>query len=210
MEPVAVEVVAGVVAGLILALLGALGALVRIRLQPNHVLHLGRLHVPWEKYNDSVKSRYWVCGASLEPVAQNRLIETFVRKGVSDIKVLLPNTDKRFVSYDQLEKFNQQSPELAPQVNLAINSYKTMLDCVAVSYKGKSDDLVRTYGGVIYSNITIYDDDAFITFYDCTGKGDRGFTLQFKKNVNKKGFEFVEQEFLRMWTAPESFGEKST
>ena len=74
----------------------------------------------------------------------------------------------------------------------------------------KISEILKTYSGIMYSNITIFDDDAFIAFYDCTGNGDFNLTIHFNRNINKTGYNLIEAEFLRMWNAPKTFGLKST
>lgn len=61
----------------------------------------------------------------------------------------------------------------------------------------------------MYSNITIFDDDAFISFYDSIGSGESNFALHLNRNSNNQGYRKIEEEFLRMWDADSDFGTKS-
>ena len=175
-----------------------------------HELYLGRRELHWKPFNEQVTHRYWVCGTSLVGVIERRLIDRYLTAGIRDIKVILPNTDSTYCSYEQLQQFNSLPDKdlVADQVKLAKGSF----DGLAVriqSHQKQTEEYLRKYPGTMYSNITIFDDDAFISFYNCTGVGDSSFTLHFNRGTSEQGYRLVEEEFLRMWNVKGDFGTKS-
>jgi 8-oxo-dGTP diphosphatase len=175
----------------------------------NHELFLNRKEIHWAPYNEKVSSRYWACGTSLIGVFEFGLIQKFANAGVRDIKIMLPNTDKSYISFEQLDKFDQLNIGIIEnQVDLAKLAYEKFQSINLPNLE--SDEILKKYSGIMFSNITIFDDDAFIAFYDCTGSGGSNFTLHFNKSKNKLGYSFVESEFLRMWDTKKAFGKKFT
>ena len=67
---------------------------------------------------------------------------------------------------------------LSDQIELAKLSYGKLNKSIE-PYNEKTDTYLRKYGGPMYANITIFDDDAIIAFYNCTGMGDSNLTLHF-------------------------------
>ena len=174
----------------------------------NHDLYLNRKEVHWPQYNEKVSRRFWACGTSLIGVFERELIRKYFNNGVRDIKILLPNTDNPYLSYEQLEKYNRvESGLVGNQVDLAKVAFE-MFETITLSGMEKSEFL-KKYSGIMFSNITIFDDDAFISFYDYRGIGDSNFTLHFDRNLNKIGYDLVESEFLRMWNAKMTLGVKN-
>ena len=174
-----------------------------------HKLYLNRGDIHWKSFNDKVSYRYWACGTSLIGVIEKKLIQRYLAAGIRDIKVILPNTDNFYSSYEQLEQFNKLPNRdlVANQVEEARASFERLKARIQ-SYVKQTEEYLRKYGGTMYSNITIFDDDAFISFYDCTGVGSSNFTLHFSKSTNEQGYHLVEEEFLRMWNAESVFGMK--
>lgn len=175
----------------------------------DHELFLNRKEIHWAPYNEKVSNRYWACGTSLIGVFEFGLVQKFANAGVRDIKIILPNTDKSYVSFEQLDKFNQLNIGLIEnQVDLAKLAFEKFETITLATME--VSEILKKYGGIMFSNITIFDDNAFIAFYDCTGSGGSNFTLHFNKNTNKTGYNFVEAEFLRMWDSKKTFGKKFT
>ncbi len=174
-----------------------------------HELYLHRKDIHWKSFNEKVSYRYWACGTSLVGVVERGLIQKYLGAGIRDIKVILPHTDNSYSSYEQLEQFNKFPDRdlVADQVELAKVSFDRLRAHIQ-SYEKQTESYLRKYGGTMYSNITIFDDDAFISFYDCTGVGDSNFALHFNKSTNEQGYHLVEEEFLRMWNAESGFGMK--
>ncbi len=173
-----------------------------------HELYLNRSDVHWKSFNEQVSYRYWACGTSLVGVIERDLIQEYLTAGITDIKVVLPNTDNSYSSCDQLEQFNEFTNDLvADQVELARGSFDKLSRCIQSGGK-EPEDYLRKYGGIMYSNITIFDDDAFISFYDCTGLGDSNLTLHFNRSTSEQGYRLVEKEFSRIWDAESDFGMK--
>ena len=125
------------------------------------------------------------------------------KTAVKDIKLILSNPETNCVSYEQLAKYDQLGFTVDNQVELAVKAHKRFMSILSGS---NSRSTYKQYGGIMYANITIFDDDAFIAFYNCTGVGDSNLTVHFNRSTNSAGYKFVEDEFLRMWNASESFG----
>lgn len=177
--------------------------------QKDHELYMHREEIYWPQYNKAVSYRFWACGTSLIGAFERGLIPEYLNKGVKDIKVILPSADSFYASYEQLEKYDQAHFGLVDsQIDLAKKCFDKFETLVPLLGNSGAPRVLKKYGGIMYSNITIFDDDAFIAFYDSTGKGDASFALHFNKNVNKTGYALVEAEFLRMWNTHDSFGIK--
>ncbi|GEM_PF-187410 len=173
----------------------------------DHEIYLSRKEIHWSLYNEKVASRFWACGTSLIGVFERGLIQKYANKGVKDIKIILPSTDVSHISFEQLEKYDQLSVGLIEnQVNLAKVAYQKFESIVLADME--ISEILKKYSGIMFSNITIFDDDAFISFYDQTGVGDTNITLHFNKSVNRTGYSLVESEFLRMWKVKNAFGIK--
>jgi 8-oxo-dGTP diphosphatase len=173
----------------------------------DHELFLKRQDIHWPMYNEGVSHKYWACGTSLVGVIERGLIQNYFSKGLKDIKLILPNTDKSYASYDQLDAYNKFGHGY-DQVNLAKESFEKCRRSIPGGID-HIDDHLRIYGGVMYSNITIFDDRAFIAFYNSTGIGDTNVTLCFNRGDNEQGYHLVEEEFLRMWQKCDcSFGKR--
>jgi hypothetical protein len=59
---------------------------------------------------------------------------------------------------------------------------------------------LRLYSGVMYQNITIYDDTAYISFYDATGIGNKNITLRCH-GIKKPLYKRIKKLFENMWSA---------
>lgn len=171
-------------------------------------LHLQRRHVHWPKYGDGVQHRFWACGTSLVAVSEGDQLQKYCKRGVN-ARIILPNASSEFASYEQLAGYDASSaaPTLN-QVELAQRCYERFCSLDELPRERRIEDIVKRYGGIMYANITILDDDAFIAFYDTTGLGDYSFTLQCSRRQDPESFDRIEAEFLRMWNAPPDFGRK--
>jgi 8-oxo-dGTP diphosphatase len=175
--------------------------------QPAFKVYLNRKEIHWEKYNKAIYRRYWACGTSLIGVAENDLITRFIEKGAVDIRVILPSVGKSFMSYLQLYQYDIIETRLvSQQVEAAEKSYE-LIDESVRTHTEKPSDKLRLYGGVMYYNITIYDDDAFISFYDAYGVGDSNITLYCNKTTNDIGYKKIERLFMDMWNVSPNFGD---
>jgi hypothetical protein len=161
-------------------------------------IYLTRTEIDWTPYNKRANnmSLFWVCGTSLVEVAQNTL-DLLISNGVGDIKIILPNTEKDTLSYDQLADFDKNDFLLDKQIKLAERAYDRIGKTLKNRQKVPHDHL-RRYSGIMYSNITIYDEDAFIAFYDTAGVGDENITLRFHGS-RSKGYQRVRALFEKMW-----------
>lgn len=173
----------------------------------DHGLFLKRQDIHWPTYNEGISYKYWACGTSLVGVIERGLIQNYFRKGLKDIKLILPNPDNSYASYEQLEKYNEFGHGY-DQIKLAKESFEKCRHCIPAGID-HIEDYLRMYGGIMYSNITIFDDRAFIAFYNSTGIGDTNITLCFNRGDNEPGYHLVEEEFLRMWEkCDRTFGKK--
>ncbi|MHB8792518.1 MAG: NUDIX domain-containing protein [Thermoleophilia bacterium] len=171
-------------------------------------IFLKRHNVHWLHYSERTISRYWAAGTSLVTVAERNLIGNFHDQGVRDIKIILPATNHFQSSFNQLDQYNKlvSSQLVNNQVEEAKDSYKKLLLSFNFIKEDNTKDYIRQYSGIMYSNITILDDDAFIAFYDRTGVGDNSITLHFNKNQNVLEYRRVEEEFMAMWNADPAYG----
>jgi len=168
-------------------------------------VYLRRTSVNWEKYNKKTQNRYWVCGTSLVGVANNGVIERFLDARVYDLRVVLPETENGNLSRWQLQCFNKiKVGPFEKQVLLAKMSYQRIKQ-LFTSYGVVYAEHLRKYTGIMYSNITIYDNDAFISFYDPTGVGDNNITLHFHGRESDE-YHCVEELFLQMWDPNHNLG----
>ena len=174
-------------------------------IEPN--IYYNRKLIHWEPYNKKINNRFWACGTSLIPVAEKGLFSYFYKKGIEDIKIVLPNTQKEFVSHLQLHQYDGivNTRLVYPQVQAAQNAYKKFIEDVKY-FKKDPDEFIKLYGGIMFSNITIYDDDAFISFYDSKGIGELNFTLQYNKLKHISEYNIIENMFMEMWNADPDYG----
>jgi 8-oxo-dGTP diphosphatase len=169
---------------------------------------LTRQEIGWDQFNKKVSNRFWACGTSLMGVAERKLglahrklVPEFFARGLKDIRILLPDTRASLPSTLQLKEYNKAADgPVVSQLHAAKESYKVLKSQISKLAAGRESDYLRTYKGIMYSNITIYDDDAFISFYDSTGLGDNNISLHFNRQGNEEGYERVAKDFERMWS----------
>jgi 8-oxo-dGTP pyrophosphatase MutT (NUDIX family) len=162
---------------------------------------LKRQEVPWAEYNERVTNRFWAAGTSLIEVAERGVIGQLAKKGARDIRVVLPATASCFASFIQLVEYDRRDCLHQEQVQAAARSYQKCSEAVRALPRIDPKDVLRLYSGVMYCNITIFDDDAFMSFYDSVGVGDDNITLHFHRDRNAEGYQRAEKEFLNMWEA---------
>jgi hypothetical protein len=165
-----------------------------------------RADVLFNEHLNGVTDRFWACGTSLNKVADFALGKLLAKNQI-DIKIVLPDFSKGGGSHAQLVDFNEkikQPPDgqaLPDQVAAAKNAYDLMLKILAVARpKGNTGDRLRLYDGVMYQNITVFDDIAYISFYDASGIGDQNITLCCQKGRTPL-FSRIEGFFEDMWNA---------
>ncbi|MCG6889283.1 MAG: NUDIX domain-containing protein [Gammaproteobacteria bacterium] len=155
-------------------------------------------------YNEGVVERYWAAGTSLAGVVEQDLIDRYRSQGIDDIRIILPNTGPDTIAYHQLHQFDIRpvTNTVHNQVDMARASHHELSNLLG-AYE---HNYLRKYAGIMYFNITILDDDAFLSPYGTTGPGDSNLTLHFNSHTNLEGYRYVENEFLRMWDAGPSVG----
>jgi hypothetical protein len=147
----------------------------------NTGVYIKRKLIHWEPYNENISSQFWASGTSLIGVAENKLLTKFWNKGIRNIRIILPNPEPSFMSYWQLHQYDNIGAELVySQIYAARRSYITLKKELN-GLTRMTSGYIKHYGGIMFNNITIYDDDAFISFYDTKGIGDINITLHFNK-----------------------------
>jgi 8-oxo-dGTP diphosphatase len=163
-----------------------------------------RKQIHWEPYNDKATHRFWACGTSLIGVSERGMLQKYFAKGLQDIKIILPSVSESHSSFQQLELYDRQQDSrlIYNQVQAARESYRRLVPIIEKATSRPAIEIIRKYTGIMYSNITIFDDDAFISFYDSTGVGENNITLHHNRSTNMDDYRSIEEEFLRMWNAP--------
>ncbi len=166
------------------------------------LIHLNRRKIVWDDYNEVCKSRFLACGTSLRQIHERRLVREMHKRGVPDIRLVLPATDVLAASRIQLDQYDRQDPPPAtdPQAELAERAYER-LKAQITALGMKESVCLRRYHGIMFANITVIDDDAFLSFYDSTGVGETNITLHFNRIHNPSGYDRAIEEFDRMWEA---------
>jgi hypothetical protein len=160
------------------------------------IVCLNRSEIDFNRYGKKVSRTYCVCGTSLKTVHEE-FINTLLERNI-DFKILLPDYDDKTVSYTQLGEYNKRKNQpYEDQVNVCENSYNAIKN--ALKNRGITlKDHLRLYPGIMFQNITIIDDHAFISFYDSTGYGDKNITI-FCGKQNKALMKRIEGLFTDMW-----------
>jgi 8-oxo-dGTP diphosphatase len=169
-----------------------------------HELYMQGQPIHWTLYNEGVVRRYWAAGTSLAGVVEQDLITRYKSQGIDDIRIILPNTKPDTIAYHQLHQFNIQPVAnlVHNQVDMARESHDELSNLLGAD----EHNYLRKYAGIMYFNITIFDDDAFLSPYNTTRLGDSNLTLHFNSHANPEGYRYVEDEFLRMWDTGPSIG----
>jgi hypothetical protein len=169
-------------------------------------MFLKRARVDWSPLEDNCTSRFWAAGTSLIQVFDRGVAKNMFMRGVRDLKIVLPAPNPQFASCVQLALYGKQASLVCDQIDLAEFSYARLSKLFTELGFRELNEVLRPYTGIIYSNITIFDDDAVVAFYDSVGVGDANVTLLFNKTRNRKGYEWAESQFLHMWDASQNFG----
>jgi hypothetical protein len=161
-------------------------------------IFLKRQDIPWAALNALCRQHYWVCGTSIQGILSYNVIETVRGNGVSDIKLILPSTESETQALLQLEAYDTIKPKRIADVQVASakSAYKVLLGKFAGSGIGEH---LRRYRGIMFSNITIIDHHAIISFYDDQGVGNDNITLHFTKEDSPNEFKAVVEIFHRLW-----------
>lgn len=169
-----------------------------------HELYMQGQPTHWTLYNEGVVRRYWAAGTSIAGVVEQDLITRYKAQGIDDIRIILPNTKPDTIAYHQLHQFNIQpvANQVHNQVDMARESHDELSNLLGAD----EHNCLRKYAGIMYSNITIFDDDAFLSPCNTTRLGDSNLTLHFNAHANPEGYRYVEDEFLRMWDTGPSIG----
>jgi hypothetical protein len=164
---------------------------------------LRRASVLFDDYNTRVKRRYWICGTSLAGVIANRLVEKFLKNTEDnvDVKIIVPSTNTGDTSYKQLKFYDTEYHiPIDNQVDSAKRAFLGFKDQVEQAKPGEPLPIrLRRYCGPFPFNITIYDKNAYITYYGLDGVGDDGLTMHFKRWPIAGGYNRLVSEFTRMW-----------
>ena len=161
-----------------------------------------REDIHWKPFNDRVQNRFWVCGTSLVGVSERTFLKEYLDRSV-DVRMVLPDPHQSYLSYQQLVQFNKFAEHYKGKTAIVVDEQVDLARKVYHILKSKvparTEQYLRLYPGIMYSNITLFDDDAIIAYYNDSGVGDNCFSLQFNKKINPSGYRAVEEEFLRMW-----------
>ena len=173
-----------------------------------HKLYMQRHRIHWTPYNEGVVRRFWAAGTSLVGVVEQDLITRYKSRGIDDIRVILPNTELDTIAHHQLHQFNMQPAEnmVHNQVDAARGSYEKLSEQLSTLVGADEYKYLRKYAGIMYFNITIFDDDAFLSPYNTTGVGNSNLTLHFNSRTAPEGYRLIEDEFIRMWDTKPSLG----
>jgi 8-oxo-dGTP diphosphatase len=175
-------------------------------------IYLHRTRVHWAPYNESVTRRFWVAGTSLRGIVEGGLVTGCLARGIEDIKIVLPGTCSNTIAYHQLNQFDLQvrGNLMHNQVRDARVAYKRLSARIFKASGGDRGKYLRTYNGIMYANITVFDDEAFLAPYDATGEGDSSPTLHASKHTSPEAYRYIENVFLRMWDAEALCGQLPT
>jgi len=172
--------------------------------ETTHELYMPGQPTNWSLYNEGVVRRYWAAGTSLAGVVEQDLITRYKSQGIDDIRIILPNTGPDTIAYHQLHQFNIQP--VANLVHNQVDMARESHDELSNLLRADEHYYLRKYAGIMYFNITIFDDDAFLSPYNTTRPGDSNLTLHFNSHANPEGYRYIEDEFLRMWYTGPSIG----
>lgn len=168
-----------------------------------------REDIHWKPFNDRVQNRFWVCGTSLVGVSERTFLKEYLTRSI-DVRLVLPDPHQESLSYQQLMQFNKFADHYQGKTDTVVDEQVDLARKVYQVLKSKlpdrTDQYLRRYAGIMYSNITVFDDNAIIAYYNDSGVGDNCFSLQFNKKINPSGYRAVEEEFLRLWDAAEHTG----
>lgn len=181
---------------------------------PITTVHLRRSEVDWARFNDQVTSRFWACGTSLAPLCDRGLIEErFINQGTTDIRLLLPETREQVLlcSVVQLGEYDRVHKLARKQVVDARHCYGRLREIIISlieekKLEGVLEDHLRGYYGTMYTNLTISNKDAYVSYYGLTGSGDDSVTLHIDAQQNPQAYQRVENDFLNIWNADRKWG----
>jgi hypothetical protein len=157
-----------------------------------------RSMVSYKGFQDRVKNRYWVCGTSLNAIKEYVLNDVLENK-VEDFKILFPDFHRTAPAYTQLREYRKREEQVYGDVVENIESSYSAITKILQNRRFKVSDHLRLYGGIMFQNITIFDEEAFISFYDATGNGPENITIYCTKGKDKELYERISWLFNDMW-----------
>jgi hypothetical protein len=163
-------------------------------------IHLNRQHIPWADLNEKCRHHFLACGTSLQSVLSRNLVDLFRVNNVQEVKIILPCTEREAPSLQQLQAYDGIKPRPVAdiQVDSAVRVCTGLVDHIRLAGWPVEEHL-RRYSGIMFSNITVIDNDAFIAFYDDRGVGEENITLHFTKCDSPAGYNAVMKIFRRLW-----------
>jgi hypothetical protein len=152
-------------------------------------------------FQGRVKSKYWVCGTSLNAIKEY-ILNDVLENGVSDFRILFPDFHRTAPAYTQLREYRKRKEQQYGDVVKNIkSSYQTIRDILEKRQMNVSDHL-RLYPGILFQNITVFDEEAFISFYDATGNGLTNITIYCTSAKDKALYDRIAYLFGDMWKVP--------
>jgi len=169
--------------------------------------------INWDDYNNSVKECFWVCGSTLQSLVQDEgkalrtilgsLKEKILQANKPDdcLRIIFPATRDRPAkdnSRIQLDEFDNYKKLTGTQYDLANKSYEMARKILFAECKGTNIDcnnLIKRFSGIMYKNITRYDNNCIVRLYEPVGDGKLAFKIISTDNVWDK----IKEEFDFMW-----------
>jgi hypothetical protein len=158
--------------------------------------------INFDVHNNRASYRFWVCGTSLTGVVEH--VVGKIKESV-EYKIILPDTTPCTASRAQLldmQKRTKPSDD-AMLVEDQVESAEKIATALYNFFDKHNIDIgehIKLYNGVMYQNITIYDDIAYISFYDATGIGNNNITLRCH-GVKNPLYRRINTLFENMWKA---------
>ncbi|MDR2053194.1 MAG: hypothetical protein LBP80_07255 [Treponema sp.] len=161
-----------------------------------------RSMVNYQGFQDRVKNRYWVCGTSLNAIREYVLTDV-LRNNVEDFKILFPDFHETAPAYTQLREYQKRPEQVYGDVVENIKSTYRDIGKMLQGKQLKVSDHLRLYPGIMFQNITIFDDEAFVSFYDATGNGPDNITIYCTGAKDKALYDRLLWLFSDMWKVSE-------
>jgi hypothetical protein len=140
-----------------------------------------RSMVNFALYGGKIRHTFWVCGTSLKRVHE-QFIDTVLAGKTTDFKIMLPDPGEKNLSGTQLRKYNKRKEQpYVDQVKECQEAYEAFKKALR-NHNVPAGDHLRVYPGIMFQNITVFDDQAFISFYDAAGNGADNITIHCGQN----------------------------
>jgi hypothetical protein len=167
-------------------------------LPPETTVYRKRSMVSYKGFQDRVKTRYWVCGASLNAITEYVLNDVLENK-VEDFKILFPDFHRTAPAYAQLREYRKRKEQIYGDVVKNVKSSYNTIKKILQNRRFNVPEYLRLYRGIMFQNITIFDKEAFISFYDATGNGPKNITVYCTEGKDKALYERISWLFCDMW-----------